>query len=308
VGLARSVGFGLLIVTFLVMAFVANVGFWALNSVLDTDAFVATADRVAEDPAVRSYLADQIASRAVDLVVAQLGSIPPALRNQLALPAAANRPQVEAALAGAVETALADPRAQGIVDAAVRDVHRAITQRGAATEGAVSLQGDNIDLDLDRIVAIVDAQVDPDRPGLFGVPIPAGLGTIPILHAGALAAVVRAAELARTMRWLLPAMAVVVALLALLLARHRIAALAWIGVCLLVVGLVCLGAVTVAAPFAAAAVSPGPARSAIAASVGGFASSLAWQSAVVAGVGFILVCVGALWGRSARNERALSYA
>jgi hypothetical protein len=306
-GTIRSLAFGLLLLVFVATAAAANVGFWALNSVLDTEAFTATADRVVLDPAVRLYLADAIATRAVGLVTGQLGSVPSALKAQLALPTTATPKDVATALSGVVQRALLDRRAQAILDSAVRGLHASITQPGGRA-APLSVASDDVVLDLDQVISLVDQQLVPQQPGLFGVPIPADLGRIPIFHSTGLSVVVRAAELARTARWLLPAIALVAALLVLVVARHRVAALAWIGVSLLIVGLLCFGLVTVAAPFVAGALSPGPARSAIASSVTAFASGLASQSAIVALAGLVLVLLGAFGGRGSARDHALSFA
>ncbi len=303
--LLRSIGFGVMLLLFLAAAFAAHLGFWALNSVLDPGAFVSAADRVLEDPTVRGYIGDQIAAQTVDLVVAEIGKVPPALASQLGLPSGANRAQVEAGLSRAVQNVLAQPAAQLILDDSLRGLHAALTGTGGPS--AVSVQGDTIVLDLDQVVALVDQQINPNQPGFFGVPIPANLGSVPLFQSDAITSMTNAMRAADTLRWLMPAAALACALLVLLLARRRIAALAWLGLCLFIVGLTSIGLVTVAAPIVANSLSPGIARTAIGAAISDFASTLVFQSAVIAGVGAVLVLVGAFGGALVERRRPISF-
>jgi hypothetical protein len=305
VSLLRSVGFGVMLLLFLAAAFAANLGFWALNSVLDPGAFVSAADRVLEDPAVRGYIGDQVAAQTVDLVVSELGKVPPALSTQLGLPTGANRAQIEAGLSRAVQGVLAQPATQSILDDSLRGLHGALTGTGGPS--AVSVQGDTIVLDLDQVVALVDQQLNPNQPGFFGVPIPANLGSVPLFQSDAVTTVTHAIQAADTFRWLMPVIALACALFVLLFARRRIAALAWLGLCLFIVGLTSIGLVTVAAPIVANALSPGIARTAIGAAISDFASSLVFQSAVIAAVGVVLVLVGAFGGALVERRRPISF-
>jgi hypothetical protein len=305
VSLLRSISFGILLLVFLATAFAANLGFWAINSVLDAQAFVSVADRVLDDPAVRGYIGDQIAAQTVDLVVSEMGRVPPALAAQLGLPSGANQGQIQAGLSRAVQGVLAQPAVQSILDDALRGLHGAVTGTGGVS--TVSVQGDTIVLDLDQVVAVVDQQIDPSQPGFFGVPIPANLGSVPLFRSDAVAIVVDAARVADTVRWLLPVVALGCCFLVLLFARRRIAALAWIGLCLFIVGLTCIGLVTVAAPVVAAALSPGIARAAIPAAITDFTSALVFQSAVLAAVGVVLVVAGAFGGALMDRRRTMSF-
>ena len=306
-GVLRSLAFGLLLAVFFAMALAANVGYWGLNSVLDADAFVAGANSAMGTSAVRSYLGDQIAGQIVTLLETQLGSIPPVVMDQLDLPANATKTQVQGALSQLTQHLLADPRLQAVIDDALRTLHDSITSAAEGT-GALAVQGNQVVLNLDQMVASIEQQVDPGQPGLFGVPVPGNLGQVALFRANGLDLAARWLGFARGLEWVLPAIAAVCALLALVVARRRIAALAWIGMCLMIVGLGCYGIVAVGGPIGASALAPGSAQSAIASALSAFAGSLAQQSAIVAAVGIVLVLVGAIFGRGGAGAREMTFA
>jgi hypothetical protein len=95
------------------------------------------------------------------------------------------------------------------------------------------------------------------------------------------------------LRWLLPALCVLAAVLVLLLARARLHAVAWLGLCLLLVGALCLLAAT-AAPIAASRLfgTHPDAVASTSATLDGLTASLVTQSAVLAGLGLAMLVVG----------------
>jgi hypothetical protein len=179
----------------------------------------------------------------------------------------------------------------------VRDLDATLTGAALGT-GAVAIAGDTLVLDLDELVTAIDDLLDPGSPGtLFGEPLPADLGAVEVVRTSALATVTTVARGAELLGWLLPAMAVLVGLLALLLARRRVAALAWLGAMALLVGLLCLAAVGFGQGAVAAAVAEGPgARLAVEAALDAFTSELQRQSVALALAGVVLLVVGLVGG------------
>lgn len=293
----RSLTFGILLVVFLFAVLVADAGVWVTRSVLDSDAFARVATAALETAPVRAYLAGAIAGALADEIAPAGEAVPPSVLAQLELPADAGRAQVEGALQPLVEAALADEALAGVRDEAIRKLHATLADT-LLGRGLVSLAGDTVTIDLDQLVAAIDERIDPGTPGrLFDIPVRAGLGAVPLLQASALRTVSTVVQVADTLRWLLPIVAIAVGLLALLAARRRRGALAWLGGIAIAVGLLALlvanvasgllGDLTVADPVADAALG---------ATFDAFLRELVVQSLLLAGLGVVLVVAGA-WPR-----------
>jgi hypothetical protein len=309
VGVIRSLLFALALVVFTVLAFVANVGFWAIASALETDRFVATAGRVFDDPTVQTELAERLATGIADGITREDGTIPPPAMDALGLPRGATRGEIETALAVTLGDVMAQPVFQDIRDDTIRAFHQTLLGAMQGT-GALAITGGALTLDLDRLVEELDRRIDPSRPGLFGQPIPEGIGTVVLFRAPWLEDLGRVFRALDVAQWVLPLLAVVAALVVLLLARHRIHALAWLGAALVLVGGLSIALVTIGAPVAAiAAGSPAETASVLTAMLRDLGDGLIRQSAIVVGLGVLLLVVG-LVGDSmrARSEPRLDFA
>ena len=290
-GLIRSLLVALALACFLVLALVANVGVWSVSTLVDSGAFAATTTRILSQPEVRSLLAQRLATRLTDLLVPAGEPVPAAVRKGLALLPGVTRDMVQQAFANAIHTILADPGMVDIQDSALESLHRTVL---AAISGeAGSTADDGIALDLDAVVKALDQRVDPDHAGFLGQDLPAGLGTLTLVPPSQLTLLARIVQLLEALRWLLPAVCIAVALLVLLLARARLHAIAWLGLCLVMVGALCMLAASGAPLIAARLLGSHPdALASTEAALDGLTASLLTQSAVVAGLGLAMLVVG----------------
>jgi hypothetical protein len=295
VGFIRSILLVLSLITFLVLALVANVGSWAMTAFVDSDAFAATTSRIIEQPQVRVLLAERLADRLTELVVPSSGNVPPAVRRALGLTAAATAGDVRATLVRTIGTLLGDPAVVAVEQDALAELHRAVL----ALISAAGSTGDraSITLDLQAVVTALDARLDPDEGGFLGQRIPADLGTLTLVESDGLRPLARLVQILEALRWLLPALCAMSALLVLLLARARLHAIAWLGLCLLLAGAACLLAAS-SAPLIAGRLlgSRADTIASMEATLDGLMGGLITQSAVLAGVGLAMLVVGVTAG------------
>jgi|GEM_PF-2207223 len=291
-GLIRSFLLAIALLAFLVLALVANVGVWSLTTLVDSQAFAATTSRIIARPEVRSLLADRLAVRLTELVVPVSGRVPTVVRAPLGLPRAATSDDVRVALAEVIEATLARPGIVAIQQGALEELHRAVLEliEGRDDAGA---QDPDIVLDLDAVVSAVAEQLDPGSTGFLGQVVPSGLGTLTVVDSERLTTLAGAVHLMDALRGLLPALCVLVAVLVLLLARARLHAVAWLGLCLLLVGSFCLLATTAAPVVASRLFDTHPdAAASTTATLDGLTAGLVTQSAVLAGLGLAMLIVG----------------
>jgi hypothetical protein len=301
VGLIRTVLFALSLIVFGLLAFVANIGYWAIATTLDTDRFVATTGRVFDDPTVRTAVAVRLATEIADGIAREDGRIPPAALDALGLQRDATRGELETKLAQTLGDLMTQPVFVSIRDDTIRGLHQALLGAMKGT-GALAITGGALTLDLDQLVAELDRRIDPDRPGLFGQPIPEGIGMVVLFEAPWLEDAGRIFRALDVAQWALPALAAVAGLLVLLFARHRVQALAWLGAGLVVVGGLSIALVTIGAPVAAVGIgSPTDTTAVLTAMLRDLGDALVRQSALVIGLGIVLLIVG-LVGDSLRGR------
>ncbi len=295
-GMIRSLLLAVSLVGFLLLSLAANGGLWALSTFLDSDAFAATTARIIEQPQVRRLLAERLAERLTDLVVPPSGRVPVLVRRSLGLDAGVTPAEVESGLADAIEAQLADPTMVQVQQDALADLHRAVL--AVIADPATGATGHAaITLDLGAVVAALAAHLDPGGSGFLGQAVPAGLPTLTLVQADGLDTVARVLQILEALRWLLPALCLMSALLVLILARARLHAIAWLGLCLLVVGAASLLAAS-AAPVVAARLLGAHADtlSSVEGTLDGLLGQLMTQSAVLAGLGLAMLVAGVTAG------------
>jgi hypothetical protein len=310
-GVIRSLLLALSLIAFLVLALVANVGLWAMTTFLDSDAFAATTTRIIERPQVRALLAERLAERLTELVVPDPAHVPATVRRALGLTAAATVADVRAGLVRAVAAALADPNLVVIEQDAIADLHRAVLALVAASSAAPG-EDASVTLDLNAVVTALDARLDPNASGFLGQPLPPALGTLTLARSGELAWLAHLLQVLEAIRWLLPALCAMSALLVLLLARARLHAIAWLGLCLLLVGAASLLAASSAPLIASKVLGSRPdTLASTETTLYGLMGGLITQSAVVAGLGLAMLVVGVtggiVTGRGDGRDRADGY-
>ena len=291
-GVIRSLFMAIALLGFLVLALLANLGVWALGTFVDSKAFAATTTQIITQPEVRSLLAERLAVRLTDLIAPAGDSVPSVVRVGLGLPRGATRDDVQTSLTHSIDTALGDPGMVTVQQSALEGLHRTlmdVISTGSRTSGADT----GIALDLDAVVTALDERLDPGAAGFLGRVVPPGLGTLTLVQPGQLTVLARVVQLLEALRWLLPALCIAAALLVLLLARARLHAIAWLGLCLVLVGALCMLAAS-GAPLIAGRLfgSHADALASMQATLDGLTATLITQSAVLAGLGLAMLVVG----------------
>ena len=291
-GVIRSLFMAIALLGFLVLALVANLGVWALGTFVDSKAFAATTTQIITQPEVRSLLAERLAVRLTDLIAPAGESVPSVVRVGLGLPRGATRDDVQTSLTHSIDTALGDPGMVTVQQSALEGLHRTlmdVISTGSRTSGADT----GIALDLDAVVTALDERLDPGAAGFLGRVVPPGLGTLTLVQPGQLTVLARVVQLLEALRWLLPALCIAAALLVLLLARARLHAIAWLGLCLVLVGALCMLAASGAPLIAGRLFGSHPdALASMQATLDGLTATLITQSAVLAGLGLAMLVVG----------------
>ena len=324
-GVIRSLFMAIALLGFLVLALLANLGVWALGTFVDSKAFAATTTQIITQPEVRSLLAERLAVRLTDLIAPAGDSVPSVVRAGLGLPRGATRDDVQTSLTHSIDTALGDPGMVTVQQSALEGLHRTlmdVISTGSRTSGADT----GIALDLDAVVTALDERLDPGAAGFLGRVVPPGLGTLTLVQPGQLTVLARVVQLLEALRWLLPALCIAAALLVLLLpalciaaallvlllARARLHAIAWLGLCLVLVGALCMLAASGAPLIAGRLFGSHPdALASMQATLDGLTATLITQSAVLAGLGLAMLVVGItagmVTGRADDRDRSDRY-
>lgn len=291
-GLIRSLLLAIALLCFLVMALVANLGVWSLTTLVDGEAFAATTNRIISQPSVRSLLAERLAERLTDLVAPIGERVPTVVRTGLGLTRDSTRADVQTSLTHAIDAVLGDPGLVTIRQSALESLHRAVIDVISSDPGRSGADA-GIVLDLDALIDALDARLDPDAGGFLGQVVPTGLGTLTIVQPSQLTVLVRVVQLLEALRWVLPALCIAAALLVLLVARARLHAIAWLGLCLVLVGALCMLTASGAPLIASRLFGSHPdALASMEATLDGLTATLMTHSAVLAGLGLAMLVVG----------------
>jgi len=231
----RSTAVWIVLVIAGLLLFLSSFAIWTNRVALNTTVFADTSSSLLDDPKIRSA----IANRAVDELFANV-DVQAEVQAQL--------PKDYKGLSGAataglrqasyqiVDRALEQPRFQQLFKTTLEETHATLVQVLEGGGNRVSTEGGVVTLDLRTII-----QEAADRIGIgdqVADKIPADAGRIVILRADELDTAQNAAELLKTLAWLLPILTLAAFALAVWLARDRRRAVRGVGVTLAVVGLV----------------------------------------------------------------------
>jgi hypothetical protein len=227
-----------LIVLASIVGFVSVFSTWVKRQALETDTWTATSSQLLEDRVVREAVADFVVAQLFESVDVQdeiATQLPPDLKG-LAGPAAGGLRQVAGQAArGALEA----PRIQAAWADANRAAHDQFVALLEDEEGFVTKSGGVVTLDLRPIVSKVAAEVG--LPGDVAERLPPEAARLEILRSDELETAKTAADLLRTLDWLL--LIVVLALFGLavyLAGPRRREALRAVGIAFVLVGLLTL--------------------------------------------------------------------
>jgi hypothetical protein len=289
----RSLAFGASVLLTMLLLLVANLGVWAFSGLLDASALRRAASTALEDPAVRGYVSRQVGAQ-VASVVLDAGALPPSLRRVLDLPARPDATRLTDALTERIDGLLSgggSAPATTLAAAALAQVVESVLEGDADP----ALTRDGLSVDLTPIGRLVLDSLDPGGD-LAGALAP-GTATIKLLDGDVVDILVNAIRVLDALRWMLPLACAVAIAVTLVLARYRVHALAWIGLCGVVAGTVSLLIASGGPVFVARTTDMEPERAAaVTVALDTATSGLVTQSAVLAGLGLALVVAGIAGG------------
>ncbi len=291
-----------LLIALLPAMVVANASTWALQTVVDDDAFTTTVTRSMETPSLREALATEAAVAVVDALERADRRLQTAATLVLGLGLGASAPQLEAALAARILAALDDPRVEAARDEVIRAVHHALLTSARGGGRLVSIQGDQVVLDLSPVVERVVAVVDTRLPSAALAGLAATDAQLVLAEADAFQTASQALTLADALRLIIPLIVVVVILAIVGLAHRRTRALGIVGAAVMVAGLVSLGIAWVGGGVVAG-VPEDPTVGRIAADVYDSFTSLLFGQSLLLIVGGALVALLALIALRRRRAR-----
>lgn len=199
------------------LTFAAIFSIWINRQALNTDNWVNTSDKLLQNEAVRSrlaeYLTEQVFDR-VDLSAELKAALPPRLQG-LAGPAAG---ALEGAAPKAAERILASAQFQAVWETANRVAHEALLRILNGETGPIAAQGNKVVLELSPAVERL-----AERFGIEGAAehLPADAGNITILESGELKTAQDIAKLVRRLPIVLTLLAIACFAAAIFLAGPR---------------------------------------------------------------------------------------
>lgn len=230
-----------LVIAFVLTAVVANTSSWALRTVLDGATFAATVERVLDSP----LLEERIAAEIAQVTVAGLERLAPSVVEDVAtrvleLPPRSDDAQVEAALTDRIVDELDTPAVQGLRHDLVLSIHDVVFGALEGDPGLITVQGEDVVLDLDGLIDQIAAVTEPEVATLVHEAGFGGRGPIVIAQVAELVPIRRAVDLMETLQVILPLLAIAVALLVVVLAHRRVRALSIVGLAVTAAGIASL--------------------------------------------------------------------
>lgn len=224
------------------LAPVAVIGTWARAQLVDTDRFVQTFAPLAQKPEVQSFVAKEVTdgieqSVDIDSMVSDLFSgiaqldLPPAAAQTLPLLEGTAASGVRSLIGSGVETVVESPQFASVWETTLRETHRrAIAVIQGDPNSMLQLSDDGtLSLSLANVIADVKTALVAQGIG-FADAIPVIDRSVPILASNSLVLVRTLYQVAITVGFWLPWVALGVLIAGVLLARRRNRALSWAGV------------------------------------------------------------------------------
>ena len=224
------------------LAPVAVIGTWARAQLVDTDRFVQTFAPLAQKPEVQSFVAKEVTngieqSVDIDAMVSELFAgiaqldLPPAAAQTLPLLEGTAANGVRSLIGSGVETVVESPQFAGVWETTLRETHRrAIALIQGDPNSMLQLSDDGtLSLSLATMISAVKTALSDQGIG-FADAIPVIDRTVPILASDSLVLVRTLYQVAVTVGFWLPWVALVALIAGVLVARKRTRALSWAGI------------------------------------------------------------------------------
>ena len=236
----RTAVAAVLLVLLLPAIVIANASNWAARTVVDDAAFSSTVARVMDTPSLRAAISQRVSDEVTTYLAANPETFRLLTTEILHVSGSATMEDVRTALRARLAVALDDPAVKQARDEAIAAMHAYLI--GAATgaaDKAVRIQGDELVLDtgpiVERLAGALDARLTPAT-----VQLPEADRVVVLASAQALATTSQALSLLEIVQFLIPVVAVVVALAILGLAHRRVRALGLVGIAVTIAGAVTL--------------------------------------------------------------------
>ncbi|MBN2027271.1 MAG: hypothetical protein JW854_10990 [Actinobacteria bacterium] len=211
----------ILVVLAFIMAIAATPASWGHDYLMDTDRFVATVAPLVRDDAVAQALSERAASRLVEALDVQ-DRLDRVLPDEITFIAGPITSGVETLAQRTAKAILQSDQFYWVWEKMLRFAHSTAvaTVRG---EGALELTGEgDIVLDIgDLLVELKARLVDAGLTFLEKVPVPVDAGTVVLFTADELGLVQGLVHLLDTLNWVLPALAVLFLVAAVLISTDR---------------------------------------------------------------------------------------
>jgi len=288
----RTIAVVVLLVLGTVAAFSANATVWANRTVFKTEDFIATANRVMNEPAVQDRLATRLTTRLM-----ASGEVQARLREELPAGTQFLAPVIVEAASDLVHDIilrlLQNDTVQAATDTALTAVHTQL-MRFLQDEGAITIEGNDLVIDLQVILQRAAQELGFSGDRIAGLPDDAG--RVVLVHdAERLTAVRPVLAQHNTIAWGAVALAIGLFAAAILVARNRRLTVRTVGLLLVLCGLLHLLVLYGLRPIVASfADSPNVANEAFDA----FVQTLRVQSLAIVIFGIIVVIGTLLTGES----------
>lgn len=291
----RSSAFGIAVLLTMLLLLGTNIGMWLSSSLLDPPVVGRAVAAAMADPTLRDRVSRQLGEGVAAAVLDQ-GPLSQPVRRVLDLPA---RPTLDE-LAGALTERIDGLFAAGsggttmiFASSAFARVIDDLRADGSDARGDASHEG--LVVDLTPVARLVLDRIDPS--GELGGAIAPDAGQVRLLDEGMASLLVTPVRILDAVSGLLPIVCLMVLVMVLVLARYRVHALAWVGLCGVVAGTSALLVASGAPVLIPRIVGMGdPGALALTEALDGVTADLVTQSAVLAGLGLALVVAGIAGG------------
>lgn len=301
-GVIRTVLAAVLLILLLPAIVIANASNWAARTVVDDVAFRSTVTRVMETPTLRATIVQRVS----DEVTTFLATNPETLRllvtEILHVPDTTSVDDVRAALRARLAVAMDDPAVRQARDEAIEQVHAFLIDASTGGDRAVRIDGDRLVLDTGPLVERLAAAVDP-RLTPATVRLSEGDRLVVLASANALQTARTGLPLLEVIQFLVPLIAVVVALAIVGLAHRRVRALGLVGIAVTVAGAVTLVAAWFGGSVLGEASTDVTVRAITTEVYTAFVTLLVLQAAALIVAGLVLSLVAWVLGRRHRAAR-----
>ena len=223
------------------LAPVAVIGTWARAQLVDTDRFVQTFAPLAQKPEVQSFVAKEVTNgieQSVDIDamvsdlfdgIAQL-DLPPAAAQTLPLLEGTAANGVRSLIGSGVETVVESPQFASVWETTLRETHRRAVAVIQGDPNSMLQLSDDGTLSLSLCIVITEVKTALTNQGIgFADAIPVIDRSVPILASNSLVLVRTLYQVAVTVGFWLPWVALGALVAGVLFARRRTRALSWAG-------------------------------------------------------------------------------